>query len=280
MMKVGIVAIAKDEEQYLAEWLNYHSLLGFDRFYVYDNSANNRLMKFATDSVKIIYYPGQTKQVQAYNDFIQNFSNEVDYVIALDIDEFLVIHNGLSLVDFITTYLKSTGVCINWRFFGSNGHKYFTDSPVLDRFTMRQPDFDHNVKTLVKTECLLRYSNPHCPDLLTVGQVTDLFGNPINLNEPLSNSDTTSIAQINHYFCKSWQEFNWKINRGRATTVTERRSTDDFIWSNRNDVTDLSAIQIRDKKINHKNVPTDSLQNSVRHKKISISADSSDNAGS
>ena len=52
---------------------------------------------------------------------------------------------------------------------------------------------------------------------------------------------------INHYFCKSWQEFNWKINRGRATTVNEFRKTDDFEWSNRNDVFDLTATKIRDK---------------------------------
>ena len=63
----------------------------------------------------------------------------------------------------------------------------------------------------------------------------------------LAESDSTSIAQINHYFCKSWQEFNWKINRGRATTVNEFRKTDDFEWSNRNDVLDLTATKIRDK---------------------------------
>ena len=263
-MKVGIVTIAKYEERYLAEWLQYHSLLGFDNFYIYDNSSNNQLMNFATDKIKIIYYPGRVKQIEAYNDFIQNFSNEIDYVIALDIDEFLVIHNGLTLQNFIKKYVLSSGVCINWRFFGANGHKYFKDQSVLERFTMRQPDFDRNVKTLVKTEALLRYSNPHCPDLITVGQITDLLGNPINLNDPVSEVDTIGIAQINHYFCKSWQEFNWKINRGRATTMKEKRSTNDFVWSNRNDVLDLSAIKFRDKKNNHiNNVLTDSLQNSV-----------------
>lgn len=246
-MNVGIVAIAKDEERYLAEWIEYHSLLGFNKFYIYDNSANNRLMNFASSQVTVIYYPGKLKQIEAYNNFIHNFSNEIDYVMALDIDEFLVIHNDLSLSEFIMTYLTSSGVCINWRFFGSNGHKYFTDSPVLDRFTLRQQDFNHNIKTLVKTDRLLRYSNPHCPDLLTVGLITDLYGTPINVNDPLSESDSTSIAQINHYFCKSWQEFNWKINRGRATTVNEFRKTDDFEWSNRNDVLDLTATKIRDK---------------------------------
>ena len=246
-MNAGIVAIAKDEERYLAEWLEYHSRLGFSKFYIYDNSANNTLMNFASNEVTVIYYPGQVKQIEAYNDFIQNFSNEIDYVIALDIDEFLVIHNDMSLTEFISTYLTSSGICINWRFFGSNGHKYFTDLPVLERFTMRQFDFDHNIKTLVRTDRLLRYSNPHCPDLLTTGLITDLLGNPINVNDPVSESDTASIAQINHYFCKSWQEFTWKINRGRATTVSERRKTDDFAWSNRNDVIDTSAIQARDK---------------------------------
>lgn len=239
-MKAAIFAIALDEERYLSEWIQYHTELGFTDFVIYDNSANNRLLEYASDSVKVLYYPGKGVQISAYNHFINNFAKNFDYAIALDIDEFLVIHNQLSLAEFIQTYLKSAGVIINWKFFGSNGHLQYTNQPVLERFTRCQDDASDHFKTLINCKLVARYTNPHLPDLLTLGEIFDLHGEPVK--DHLHPVDTTNIAQINHYFCKSWQEFNWKIQRGRITLNVEPRSTDDFFWANRNDVEDLSAL--------------------------------------
>ena len=260
-MKLAIFAIALDEERYLAEWLEYHSALGFTDFIIYDNSPSNKLLEFATDRVKIIYFPGKGMQIPAYNHFLTNFADDFDYAIALDIDEFLVIHNGLSLDQFIHKYLKSAGVAINWKIFGSNGRLHYSADPVVERFTKCQSDFSDHIKTIINCRSVARYSNPHLPDITVDGQVFDLAGNLITGHT--SPVDTTDIAQINHYFCKSWQEFNWKIQRGRITSGVEPRSTDDFLWANRNDVDDLSALTfINNKKINS-HVPTDSLQNPV-----------------
>ena len=53
-MKAAIFAIALDEERYLSEWIQYHTELGFTDFVIYDNSANNRLLEYASDSVKVL----------------------------------------------------------------------------------------------------------------------------------------------------------------------------------------------------------------------------------
>ena len=38
MEEVGIVAIAKNEEKYIADWAIYHFNLGFDKIFVIDNN--------------------------------------------------------------------------------------------------------------------------------------------------------------------------------------------------------------------------------------------------
>lgn len=35
--KFAIVAIAKNEGKYIKEWIDYHSLIGVTKFYIYDN---------------------------------------------------------------------------------------------------------------------------------------------------------------------------------------------------------------------------------------------------
>lgn len=37
-MKTALVCIAKDEDHYIAEWIKYHTKLGFDEIFVYENS--------------------------------------------------------------------------------------------------------------------------------------------------------------------------------------------------------------------------------------------------
>jgi hypothetical protein len=244
-MELAIFAIALDEERYLDEWLQYHTDLGFTKFIIYDNSANHRLREFESDSVKIIYFPGKAMQIPAYNHFLENFASEFDYAIALDIDEFLVIHNDITLNKFIKLYVKSAGTVIHWKFFGSNGHLTYSNLPVLERFTKCQPDCSDHFKTLIDCKKVVRYTNPHLPDLTVDGEIFELTGELVT--DHASEINTTDIAQINHYFCKSWEEFKWKINRGRITINTEPRSTNDFFWSNRNDVYDDSAIVLRNK---------------------------------
>lgn len=37
-MKIAIVSIAKNENLYIKDWIDYHLKLGFDDIYIYDNN--------------------------------------------------------------------------------------------------------------------------------------------------------------------------------------------------------------------------------------------------
>ena len=87
-MKIAIVCIAKDEDHYLREWLDYHNNIGFDDIYVYQN--NWSFKEEVPDFVHLIDWPGEVQQLNAYNDFISKFNKEYDWALFIDVDEFFV----------------------------------------------------------------------------------------------------------------------------------------------------------------------------------------------
>jgi phosphosulfolactate synthase (CoM biosynthesis protein A) len=39
-MKVALVCVAKNEDNYIDEWLNYYNKLGFDNIFMYQNMVH------------------------------------------------------------------------------------------------------------------------------------------------------------------------------------------------------------------------------------------------
>ena len=55
-MKIALVCIAKDEDNYLREWLDYHFKIGFDDAYVYCNNWQPHIA--VPKNTHLIDFPG------------------------------------------------------------------------------------------------------------------------------------------------------------------------------------------------------------------------------
>ena len=121
-MKVALVCIARNEDRYINEWIEYHLRLGFDHIFVYVD-----LWKFDSvwDNVTVIQvsrlkyrYP----QIPVYNEALETLYPEYDWVAIFDVDEFLVlkIHNNIK--EFLAD--KTCSVGINWVLFGEIGRAH------------------------------------------------------------------------------------------------------------------------------------------------------------
>lgn len=91
---LAIAAIMKNEGPYLLEWIEYHRSIGFQKFYLYDNdSADNPagiLQPYiASGIVDLIPWPGQARQVDAYNDALNKHAKDCKYLATIDLDEFI-----------------------------------------------------------------------------------------------------------------------------------------------------------------------------------------------
>ena len=73
---LSLCLICKDENDYLPEWLDYHILMGVDRFYIYDNESRISLRESLADYIArgwavVMNIPGKAAQLFAYDHCLQ-----------------------------------------------------------------------------------------------------------------------------------------------------------------------------------------------------------------
>lgn len=223
-MKVALVCIAKNEDSYIDEWVDYHLPLGFDQIFVYEND-----WRCQNDKVVKIQWPGEAMQIPAYNHFIQNYK-EFDWVAFLDVDEFLVLKKHSNVKEFIKDYKDYPSISINWVLFGDGGLEFTGDYSVMKRFTKHQKGVNVHVKVIVNLHQDIWMESPHHTNRYATDTNFKIVVGPFN------PSGDNCTAQINHYFCKTREEFEQKRLRGMANFGYGRiRDKSDFDQHNFND---------------------------------------------
>lgn len=237
-----ICVIAKNENCYIEEWLQYHFKLGFDHIYVYDNDDNYPLKVLESmypGKVTVIYYPGRCLQLRAYYGFAINYCFQHTWVAFIDVDEFIVLRKHKSIKELLREKCSSGALVLNWILFGSNHHKVYENKPVLERFTKREKNINIHTKWIVKLSDLDTMVTPHFGKLFN-GKALDTNG--IEVTESLHYCGVEDVAAIYHYFTKSEQEFLHKCIRGRADLPEMRQFVADFKDHDKNEIEDTSAL--------------------------------------
>jgi hypothetical protein len=231
--KIALVCIAKNEDPYIEEWVEYNLKLGFTHIFIYEN---NWRCSLENKNITKIPFDGEVMQTMAYNHFIQNLSSEFDWAAFFDVDEFLVLKKHKDINEFINDYKEFNGIGINWVMFGSNGIKNTNGNyNVLSRFTKKSSKLNKHIKSIVKLNKNIIMS-VHNPNTQIVNTNKELISGPFNPNGDYE------IAQLNHYFTKSEEEFKLKIERGRADTTQKRIISNYDVHNSANDIEDLTAF--------------------------------------
>jgi len=253
----AILAIAKDEGAYLLDWIAFHISIGFERIYLYDNESNDCTreilqMPGVERFVEVTQWPnipGRPRQALAYDHWLKSKGNQVNWVMPLDVDEYLNLHFRNSIGDFLDDYEGVSAIGFNWRIFGDNGLTSFDRRPIFQRFTMAA-NSDYGGHHIPKSIC-------HVQDTLILGAHTPKlkdgcrFISPDGvdlLQYPAARQNHVSLekAQVNHYFGKTWEEWVLKRDKGMVDRPGEDKlvKSDSFFHNNnRNDVEDSSILR-------------------------------------
>lgn len=135
-MKVAIVAIAKNENNYINEWIDWHLGIGVDHIYVCDNNDTEKI-NINNDKVDIINYRGKKKvQPFAYTALFARFKRNYDWIAFIDIDEFIVVEKG-DIKEFLNRFCDVDIVRLCWRLYdgGNEVDIKGDDWSVMKRFT-------------------------------------------------------------------------------------------------------------------------------------------------
>lgn len=258
-LRLGIGAIFKNEGPYILEWIAYHRVLGFSRFFIADNNSDDGSTALlaslaAAGVVEHIPFPGQTgkaPQLPAYTEILRRYGNEVDWLAFIDADEFFLPMDGSqSMLPFVAEMNAEPQiglVAINWATYGSSHQVEAADEPVIERFSQRATrDYIHNhhYKSLVRTSAnpTVRGS-PHLfsikPGAKTVQTNGAALVNHAKRGEGLSAEVVWDHVRLNHFIVKSRQEFFEKKGpKGRATVVGQTKGEGYFNAHDRNEETD------------------------------------------
>jgi hypothetical protein len=250
--ELGLFVMAKNEGDYLEEWIKYHHSIGVDVFYVYDNESTDNtyeVLKPYIDSglVKYKKIKGKGRHLDCYNMTINNERKKCKYIGFIDADEFIYVEEGLDLKKEINKAFESKkdigGVVFNWMIFGSSHILQKDNRPVTQKFLYHSnQDFEENyhVKGIVNPRLIMDYRNTHFAIYRKGYFAYNLSGEkvigPFNLN--MSNLK----IRINHYFTRSKDEFIAKRNRG-LSDQPGIRSLEEFEKFDRNEIYDDSMLR-------------------------------------
>lgn len=265
-MSYALVCIAKLEDDYIEEWVQYYLYIGFDTIYIYENDNEARYAKILKEypEVIVIPFPGfgtadKCIQIHMLDHFCKYYKHKHRWLAHFDCDEFLVLKRHTSIQEFCKEYLGENegGIGISWVHFGDNGIESYMREPVTFRFTKREKEDNEkktDIKTIVCVSCLDKYTDYHLP-ILGKGVIRNTSGHQL---ESKTAPMVIDVVQLNHYFCKTKIEFERRKQRGQAGVPCSdprkfsigRKARADksfFDHYNLNEVEDLGAKEIYEK---------------------------------
>ena len=219
MHYLAVCCIAKDEDHYLKEWLAYHALLGVEHFFIYDNCSKVLIRELLGDfcdgsRVTIRRIAGEKMQLPAYDDCLHSFGNFCKWIGFLDIDEFALPMQDNDLRVLLAEFEEYGGLGATWHLFGSSGHQTRPTGPVIKQYTDAfavQESFQ--IKSFVQPARTEQCLNPHYfrykPEYFCVNE--DHY--PVSPGLQCTFSSGNRV-RVNHYFLKSREDFEQKVQRG------------------------------------------------------------------
>jgi hypothetical protein len=215
--------------RYLREWVEFHRLVGFERFFLYDNGSTDEsgdVLAPYVDAglVQVHHWPGQARQAAAFSDCLTRHRDEARWIAFFDVDEFLFNPRGHPVSDVLRDFEAYSGVGVNTVSFGTSGHRTRPSGLVVESYLYRTGARNILwVKSIVDPQKAIRAIGPHSFEY-TSGHAVDVAQEPLAGAE--SRSLHTAKLRINHYYTKSEEELLEKWSLPRADTGEPREPFD------------------------------------------------------
>lgn len=250
---LAVVIIAKNESEYIEEWLAYHKAVGVERVFLYDNDSDDEMPKLIEPFINdgfVVYHKihGNKMQGVAYTDALHRYGHLCRYMAFIDGDELLASVNSdenvIHVLDkFFEENPKAGGLAVNWAMFGSSHYEDKPEGLMIENFVWRaeigKPG-TQMIKTILRPDCALLYHHPHFPIYRLSYNAYNYEGQIVPQNE--SYITAYKGLQINHYFTKSKEQWIKRRKLGQCMTgIDKPRPLDDFYRHDNNDVLDNTA---------------------------------------
>jgi hypothetical protein len=247
MNKLAIIAIFKNESHILKEWIEHHLNMGVDKFLLIDNGSSDNylhIIKKYIDENKVTLKIDETKwkQNELYNKYYLHECKNYDWVMVIDLDEFVYSKNGFNkITDYLDTVKSDIdAVTMHWKLFGSSGHIKQPNNVIKNFTAMKNKistDLGHRkniirgnlIKNLNQHRCIIHKKNKKMitPDnnILEYEHIANNYLNEIDYDKIISKG----YLNLNHYQYQSYDFWmNVKCKRGDVLKVNVVRNESAF----------------------------------------------------
>lgn len=226
-----VFCCAKNEDEYIREWIEHYLNIGFDKIIIADNNdEEGRLAKVIEDhisrgNVQIFPINGIKGAFQTYIYSMMSSEGNYKWCAYFDCDEFLELSKRYKNIEELLNddVIKDTDcLYVQWMIYGSNGQIYKKEGDVCKRFKFPVSPvclFKENmyVKAIVNGKCKSNFYSPH-----EVGNVNYTVGGEKstvinNVSFPLFYKK----CFLKHYMTKSFEEYREKAEKGRCSNDNE-----------------------------------------------------------
>jgi hypothetical protein len=227
---LSICAIYLNEATYFREWIEFHRLVGVERFFLYDHestdSSREVLAPYVDDGTVVIHdwpvYPGQG---EAYNDCLERHREDSRWIAFIDLDEFLFSPAGRTVAEILPEFEEFPGVGVNCPAYGTSSHATRPPGLVIENYLRRGTVERRNriVKSIVDPARVERPGNePHYFRYHDMGRAVSEQKQPIqgSMTETLS----CDLLRVNHYITRSQEERDRKLAGPVAFTGKPKRA--------------------------------------------------------
>ena len=184
-------------------------------------------------------------QIPVYMDAIYRYKNNTKWLAIIDLDEYIVPVEKDNLKDFLKEYEKFSGLAINWIMFDSNGYEKHPEGKlIIEAYTRVHKNYrsGNHIKSIVNPKKVIRPFTPHaCRYKNFQYAVNENYEKIDRYPTYFSKKYTDSKIRINHYYAKSLEDYEKKVNRGFADQTTKREIV--YAWVNFAETTNDYTIQ-------------------------------------
>jgi Glycosyltransferase family 92 len=259
VVELAVATIFKNEAEYLREWLEFHMLVGAERFYLYDNGSDDGSLDVLApylelESVVVTSWLESPGQLGAYSHCVNTYADDAFWIAFIDIDQFFYAPDGRDLRVVLTDFDRPDvgGIAVNYADFGTSGRVAPSKRPVIESYLHRMADdgcvplphlrrrrlpgalgppsyhpLSAHVSSVVRPARVRSFASPHHANYRRGTHAVTETGE--RTSGPLTRRVSMTRLRMNHYWTKSVAECRQKFRRGRADTGATRTWPDEFL---------------------------------------------------